>query len=82
MSDNFLYLRRLIRYWISDYQLIMLINSFVKYNATKLPMSVYELYDNSSDTVNYYWRGRMTIIDWIAVFTIKNQLFEQRKIAG
>jgi len=54
----------------------------MKYNATKLPMSVYELYDNSSDTVNYYWRGRMTIIDWIAVFTIKNQLFEQRKIAG
>ena len=82
MSDYYLYLRRLIRYKIRDYQLLMLINSFVKHNATEIPISVYELYDNSVDTVNYYWRGRTTLIDWIAVFMIKKQLFKNRKTAS
>tara|TARA_R110002167_G_scaffold162758_2_gene359329 strand:+ start:1408 stop:2322 length:915 start_codon:yes stop_codon:yes gene_type:complete len=81
MSDYFMYFKRLIRYRIRDYQLLMLNNLFVKYKATKIPMSVYELYDNSNDSVNYYWRGRMTIFDWIAVFTIRNQLFKKRKTA-
>jgi glycosyltransferase involved in cell wall biosynthesis len=81
MSDYFLYLRRLIRYRIRDYQLIMLINAFLKNKATEIPESVYELYDNSGDTVNYYWRGRMTLLDCMAVFTIKKQLFKKRKTA-
>jgi len=70
--DYLAFFRRLIRYRIRDYQLSMLMNYVNAQRTHVMPMTVEKMYENTHLLPRYYWRGRLTIIDWLAVFKIRN----------
>jgi len=72
IRDYILYFRRLVRYRVRDYQLSMLMSHFKNNEAATMPTSVKEMYKTSYALPGYYWRGRYTVVDWLAVYTIRN----------
>ncbi|MCF2946635.1 glycosyltransferase [Paraglaciecola aquimarina] len=71
IADYLQYARRLIRYRIRDYELSMLLHRFEYFNGIDLPNSVQDLYNQTKVLPDYYWRGKFTPIDWIAVYKIR-----------
>lgn len=74
VSDIKAYIKRLIRYRLRDYQLAMLMHHFESKGIESIPETVSELYCMTANIPGYYWRGRGTLIDWIAVYHIRQKL--------
>ncbi len=72
-KDYFLYFKRLVRYRIRDYQLSMLMDYVGNHNQ-EMPISVDQLYKETHLLPQYYWRGKLTLIDVIAVFSIRKRV--------
>lgn len=74
LGDYYLYFRRLVRYRMRDYQMLMLTQYCEKYKTIRFPESVSQLYNVSRPLPLYYWRGKYTPIDWLALYKIKKDL--------
>jgi len=72
LGDYLSLFRRLIRYRIRDYQLSMLMNYVSPQSPHVMPASVQKLYENKNLLPRYYWRGKLTIVDWLAIFKIRS----------
>ena len=68
------YFSRLVRYQIREYQLLMLF--FFMYGKTQqeIPPDVQTLYRGVEQLPRYRWRGRITPVDIIAVWKIRNAI--------
>jgi glycosyltransferase involved in cell wall biosynthesis len=71
IQDYWGYAKRLVRYRVRDYELAMLLHHFEFTYEPTLPSSVQALYEQSRVLPDYYWRGKFTPIDWIAVYKIR-----------
>lgn len=71
IQDYWGYAKRLIRYRVRDYELAMLLHHFEFSYKPTLPSTVKVLYEQSRVLPDYYWRGKFTPIDWIAVYKIR-----------
>lgn len=69
--DWFSYAKRLVSYQVREYQLIMLLNYVQVHGQESLPPDVVTLYRQSAELPRYYWRGRMSLFDWLAVRRIR-----------
>jgi len=77
--DWLVYGRRLVRYRIRDYQLAMLLRGAnVQPRSGGLPADVATLYREAVDLPQYYWRGRITPFDLLAVWKIRNAARKDR----
>lgn len=65
------YSRRLVRYRIRDYQLTMLLRHFERDPLSSPPPDVETLYRQADELPHYYWRGRLTPFDLLAVWLIR-----------
>ena len=65
------YAKRLVSYQVREYQLVMLINHMQVHGQDALPPDVETLYGQSAELPRYYWRGRMSLFDWLAVRKIR-----------
>jgi glycosyltransferase involved in cell wall biosynthesis len=79
IGDYRSYFHRLVRYRIRDYQLSMLIKHVMASNTHSMPVSVELMYKNTPLLPQYYWRGKSTIIDWVAVFNIRKRAKEHTR---
>lgn len=70
-KDWVTYARRLVRYRIRDYQLAMLLHDLTTSPELKLPPDVETLYRKTAELPGYYWRGRITPFDLLAVWKIR-----------
>lgn len=66
------YLNRLIRYQVREYQLFMLFFLMESKSLKEIPADVQTLYGQVGRLPKYRWRGRMTPIDMIAVWKIRH----------
>ncbi len=69
--DWIVYGRRLVRYRIRDYQLAMLLRHLETHPQSVVPPDVETLYQQTSELPAYYWRGRITPFDLLAVWQIR-----------
>jgi len=77
--DYLSYFRRLVRYRIRDYQLSMLMHHLKIHSNCALPDSVEQMYGKAHLLPRYYWRGRYSPVDWLAVFDIRKKADKFRK---
>lgn len=73
------YFHRVIRYQIREYQLFMLFLYMQGQTQDQLPTDVKSLYLQSDYKPTYRWRGRMTPIDFIAVWKIRHECKKNSK---
>jgi glycosyltransferase involved in cell wall biosynthesis len=71
IGDYLSYFRRLVRYRMRDYQLSMLMTHVETYSIRAMPISVGQMYSEEQLLPRYYWRGRNTAVDFLAVLTIR-----------
>jgi len=79
IKDYPAYFRRLVRYRIRDYQLSMLMHHVKTHSRHALPISVEQMYGRAPVLPRYYWRGRYSAVDWLAVFNIRKKAEKFRK---
>ncbi len=79
MGDYQSYFCRLVRYRIRDYQLSMLMKHVMADSTHSMPVTVEQMYKQTPLLPRYYWRGKTTIIDWVAVFNIRKRAKEHPK---
>ena len=72
-SDWWTYLRRLIRYRMRSHQLSMLLARTSQAGFDAMPKHIEDLYGEVDTLPRYYWRGRTTPFDIIAVWLIRRR---------
>lgn len=70
-KDLWVYLRRLVRYRLRDYQLALLLQRLAQEPQRGMPVDVATLYREAPALPDYYWRGLQTPIDMLAVRHIR-----------
>ncbi|MET0105216.1 MAG: glycosyltransferase family A protein [Sedimenticola sp.] len=73
-SDWWVYFRRLIRYQIRRHQISMLLARTSQTGFQGMPKSINDLYLDAEKLPDYYWRGRITPFDMIAVWLIRREV--------
>jgi hypothetical protein len=71
-KDWLAYFNRVIRYQVREFQLLMLFFYMEGRTQDQIPIDVQTLYLQSDYKPSYRWRGRMTPIDFIAVWKIRH----------
>lgn len=67
------YIRRLVRYRVRSYQLSLVFDLVSQHGFRALPSSMQAVYHRASRLPGYYWRGRETPVDWLAVMQIRHE---------
>lgn len=71
-QDWFIYARRLVRYQVREYQLMMLLHYLETHSHEEIPPDVVTMYHRSEQLPRYRWRGRITPFDMLAVWQIRS----------
>lgn len=78
-ADWALYGRRLVRYRICDYQLMLLLNYLQWHGSDALPENMRELYATTAVKPPFRWHGRRTPLEWLAVAILRAQIESARR---
>ncbi|MFN2289208.1 MAG: glycosyltransferase family 2 protein [Chromatocurvus sp.] len=81
-GDWSLYAKRLVRYRIRDYQLMLLLEHLERCGPASLPAHVDELYASVKAEPALRWSGRRTALDWLAVGLLRAKIRSARKQQG